>query len=158
MSVALIAAISKNNVIGSDNKLVWRNKEDANHFRDLTTGNIVIMGRKTFESIFDYLKKPLPNRLNVVITRQKDYQAPDGVEVFQNIQEALAAHKNEDIYIAGGGEIYNQTINLADTLYITHIDQDLEGDTKFPVIDPKQWRQSTNEQRDGFSFATYKRI
>lgn len=157
--IALISAVAKNGVIGSNNKLVWRNKEDANHFRDLTTGKIVVMGKKTFESIFEYLKGPLSHRTNVVLARKEDnYQVPAGVLLYHTIPDALAAHAGKDIFIAGGGEIYRQTIDLADRLYITHIDQEFEGDTRFPPIDPKKWRLASEEKHDGYNFAVYEKI
>lgn len=163
--IALVAAVAKNGVIGSENKLVWRNKDDAKHFQALTTGKTVLMGRKTFESIWGYSKGPLPNRTSVVITSNKEYKLPANVEmkngthvvVETDIKTALRNHGVNDIFVIGGGQVYAQTIDLADRLYITHIDRELEGDTRFPTIDPKKWRKVSDEPHEGFSFVTYKR-
>ena len=116
------------------------------------------MGRKTFESIVARLGKPLPNRTNVIITRQTNYNAPEGAIIEADIKSALRNHGVNDIFIIGGGEIYNQTIDLADRLYITHVDKNVEGDTKFPPIDPKKWRLVSEEKHPGFSFAVYEKI
>lgn len=156
--ISIIAAVAKNNVIGKRNALPWYLPEDLKRFRKLTTGKTVLMGRKTFESIIDKLDKPLPNRKNVVITRDADYKVPEGVMVLHDINSAFEALKDEDVFIIGGGEIYNQTINMADKLYITHVNAEHDGDVFFPEIDPKVWQKVEDDPHDGFSFATYKRI
>lgn len=156
--IALIAAVTKNGMIGQNNKLLWRNPEDSKRFRELTKGKTVIMGRKTFESIVGYLGKALPNRTNVIITHQTNLKVPEGVIVHSTIADALRSHGSSDVFIAGGGEIYKQSIDLADTLYITHIDKEVPGDTHFPAIDPKKWRLVSNEPQEGYSFAMYKKI
>lgn len=156
--IALIAAVAKNDVIGNNNDLLWHIPEDLAHFKQLTTGKTVIMGRKTFESIYARLKKPLPNRTNVVITRQTNIKLPEGVVVHATIEDALRSRGGADIFVIGGGEIYRQTIDLADTLYITHIDKEYAGDTHFPTIDPTKWHLSNEEKREGYSFTVYKRV
>lgn len=152
--ISLIAAVAKNGVIGKDNDLPWRIPEDWKYFKKMTTGKTILMGRKTFES----LGQPLPNRKHLVITRQSDYHVPEGVEVYTSIEDALIAHPLEDIMVIGGGEIYKQTIEQADILYITHVNRDVSGDTFFPTIDRNVWQETAQENHEGFSFVTYKRI
>ena len=156
--ISIIAAVAKNNVIGKRNALPWYLPEDLKRFKKLTAGHTVLMGRKTFESIMTKLGKPLPNRKNVVITRDKNYQVPAGVVLFNDVVSALESLKAEDVFIIGGGEIYNQTIDKADTLYVTHVHADHEGDVFFPPIDPVVWKKIEAEPHDGFSFAKYQRI
>lgn len=151
--IALIAAVAKNNVIGKNNSLPWHIPEDFAFFKKMTIGKTILMGRRTFES----LGKPLPNRKHLVITRQSDYQVPEGVEVYHTIDAALAAHQDEDIMVIGGGDIYRQVMDQADTLYITHIDAVYEGDTTFPQIDLRTWERVWEEMHEGFSFAKYTR-
>lgn len=155
--ISLIAAVSSNNVIGHANNLPWHIPEDLEYFKRLTKGKIVLMGRRTWESIPEKFR-PLPKRKNIVITRQLNYPTPAGVEVWANIDEALAAHANEKIMVIGGGEIYGQTIDRADTLYITRIRRDFAGDTFFPKIDPAIWQEAEREDHDWFSFVMYKKI
>lgn len=154
--LSLIFAASKNNCIGNNGKLPWHLPEDMKRFRQLTMGKTVLMGRKTWESL-PIKFRPLPGRNNVVVTRQANYTVPAGVHLHSSIESALAHHTDEDIVVIGGAEIYNQTINRADTLYVTHVDQIVEGDAFCPSIDPKQWKETERENHDGFSFVTYKR-
>lgn len=134
MIVSHIAAIAKNKVIGVDGDLPWDLPEDMKFFREKTSGHIIVMGRKTFESF----PKPLKNRLHVVITRQEGYQVPEGVMVFSTIDEALSfcegktSEWGDEVFIIGGGEIYKQTLNRADQLYLTLIEKEFEGDAKYP--------------------------
>ena len=153
--LSLIAAVAKNYCIGKDNKLPWHIPEDLQHFKDITSKKTVLMGRKTFESILGYLKKPLPNRKSIVITRNLNYKVPTGVEVYNDIDKAIDNYPNEEIFVIGGAGIYQQTINLADKLYITWIDQKINGDTFFPKIDESKWKKIAEEKHDGFSFAEY---
>ncbi len=155
MSLALIAAVSENGCIGKDGRLPWHIAEDLARFKQLTVGKTVIMGRKTWESLPGQFR-PLPSRQNIVITRRMDYSFPAGVESYPSIQEALDAHQNEDIFIIGGGEIYQQTIGLADTLYITRVHQEILGDTYFPALDPDEWHLTSQEDHQDFSFLTYR--
>lgn len=155
--IALIASISKNNCIGRDNDLPWHIPEDLKFFKTKTTNTVVVMGRKTWESIPEKYR-PLPNRTNVVITRQTDYVVQEGVHVFADVTEALEKFKDEPIMIIGGGQMYAQTIDIADTLYITHVDQEIPVcHAFFPAIDPSVWKEIERDNRDGFSFVTYKR-
>lgn len=136
--ICIIAALSeKNRVIGKDGQIPWRISADLKHFRELTTPHPIIMGRITFESIIESIKKPLPNRQNIVITNK--HLVIDGVMVKHNINEALSAGKmldQERVFIIGGGEIYHQTINLVDRLFLTLVQPPVEGeysgDTFFP--------------------------
>lgn len=156
MAIILIAAVAKNGVIGKENALPWYLPEDLKRFKQLTTGKTVLMGRKTFESIMRKLQKPLPNRTSIVITNQRDYQVPEGVIVYHDLNQALAKLKDQELMIIGGGQIYKQTIDKADVLYITHVDQEIDGDVFFPTIDPAIWQKVEEEKHEGFSFVTYK--
>ena len=156
--IILIAAISKNNEIGKNNQLLWHLPDDFKRFKTLTTGHYIIMGRKTFESF----PKPLPNRTHIIITRQKNY-AVENCIVVSSLEEAIkVCPKNEDIYIIGGGEIYKQSIDFADKLEITLVDNDFEADTFFPEIDENKWKLDFEEfhPKDekhlyDFTFLTY---
>jgi dihydrofolate reductase len=155
--LTLIAAVAKNGTIGDKNNLPWHLPEDLKRFKELTAGKTVIMGRKTFDSIFARLGKALPNRTNVVITRQTDIKMPEGVIVQSSIEDALRSYGGSDVFVIGGGEIYRQTIDKADKLYITHVEKEVEGDTKFPDINPEKWRLASTEKHDDYSFAIYER-
>ncbi|MBI2989949.1 MAG: dihydrofolate reductase [Candidatus Magasanikbacteria bacterium] len=157
MSISLIAAVSKNNCIGKNGELPWHIPEDMKHFKEKTMDTVVIMGRKTWESIPEKFR-PLKGRKNVVITRQDQYPAPLGVEIHHSLDKALEAHRNEKIAIIGGGQMYDLSIDKANLLYITHVDRVVEGDTFFPDIDKNAWRETERENREGFSFVTYERI
>ncbi|MEM5806090.1 MAG: dihydrofolate reductase [Candidatus Aenigmatarchaeota archaeon] len=156
--LAIIAAVAENNVIGKANELPWYIPEDLKRFKQLTTGKTVLMGRKTFESIIKKTGKPLPNRKNVVITSQTDYHVPEGVVVYNDLNKALQDLKNEDVFIIGGGEIYRQTIDLVDKLYITHVNKKVDGDVFFPKIASAKWKKINEEIHEGFSFVEYERI
>lgn len=150
--ISIIAAVSKNGVIGVDNKLPWDLPEDLKRFKELTTGNVVIMGRKTYESI----GKPLPNRINIVVTRDKDFFVP-GVLSANSLDSALLkAGGNKDIFIIGGGEIYKQSMGFVDKLYITEVDMEVEGDTTFPTISD-QWSVIEENKFNGGWYVTYKK-
>lgn len=153
--LSLIAAIAKNNCIGINNQLPWNIPEDMKHFKEITKGKTVMMGRKTFESILGYLGKPLPGRKNIIISRNNAYKVPEGVEIFSNWEEAVKKHTDEEVFVIGGASLYAQTINSADTLYITHVNKEVNGDTFFPVIDESIWKKIDEEKHDGFSFVTY---
>jgi|SRR3989338_4961275 len=155
--ISLIAAVSAGNVIGHANNLPWHIPEDIAYFKKLTIGKIVLMGRKTWESIPAKFR-PLPKRKNIVITRQPNYPVPAGVAVFATIKAALSAHAGEEIMVIGGAEIYRQTIDRAATLYITHIRREFAGDTFFPEIDKNVWHEAEREDHEWFSFVTYKRV
>lgn len=155
--IALIAAIANNNCIGKNGKLPWHIPEDLAYFKKITRGTVVIMGRRTWESI-PLAFRPLPHRTNVVLTSQAGYVVPKGVEVYQELSKALDAHRADNMMIIGGATIYNQTIDMADTLYITYIHEIVHGDAFFPTIDPSKWRETSRDDRDGFSFVTYKKV
>jgi len=138
MRVALVVAASDNNAIGKDNRLLWCLPNDMRFFKNTTWGMPVIMGRKTFDS----LGKPLAGRTNIVITRQKDWEAP-GAIVVSNMDDALKAAGATDAkeaYVIGGGEIYKQSMHIAQRIYITRVHATLEGDTYFPPIEEKEWK------------------
>ncbi|MBC7439898.1 MAG: dihydrofolate reductase [Flavobacterium sp.] len=133
--IILIAAVAENNALGKNNDLLWHLPKDFKRFKEITSGHYIIMGRKTFESF----PKPLPNRTHVIISRQKDY-VREGCIVVQDIEKAIdVCPKNEDIFVIGGGEIYSQSIHLADQLDITKVHHSFEADVYFPEIDPKIW-------------------
>lgn len=140
MNIYLIAAVAKNGCIGKDGKIPWHIPEDLKTFRTLTTGSVVIMGRRTFDSI----GKPLPNRINIVISRA--VTAIPGVTVVSSIEEALTAvcmlrtQTNCHIFVIGGSDIYRAFMPIADGMYVNHIGVDvLDGDTFFPIINPLEW-------------------
>lgn len=142
--ISLIAAIGKNNELGQNNTLLWHLPNDLKHFKDITRGHSVIMGRKTFESLPN---GALPNRRNIIITRDKDY-IRENIEVVNSLEEALKIFENteEEIFIIGGGEIYKQAISFADKLYITHIEaESKDADIFFPIIDKNIWEETTRE-------------
>lgn len=164
MRILLIAAVAKNGVIGKENDLVWKIPTDFKRFKALTSDNYILMGRKTFES----LGKPLPNRTHLVITRNPDYQVPEGHHVFKSVEDAFIYCNKlgiEKLYVIGGGEIYKQTMPLADELVITEVDAEPEGDTYFPEIDPNIWKIVSKESHPAdeknqypFSFVDYEKI
>ncbi len=157
--LTIIAAAAENNVIGKDNKLIWHISDDLKRFKRLTNGHHIIMGRKTFESF----PKPLPNRTHVVITNQANYNAPDGVIIVNSLEQAIKACKNdEQPFIIGGGEIYKQSINIAQTIELTRVHDSFEGDTLFPEINSDIWQQTqtiyhekSEKHKHAFSFITY---
>lgn len=141
MRIAIYVAIAANNVIGRDNGLPWRLSTDMQRFKAGTMGKPIVMGRKTWQS---FPKRPLPGRLNVVITRDRNFQA-EGAEIVHSLEEALAvaALKSPDadeICIIGGAEIYSQAMAIADRLHVTHVLADVDGDAHFPAIDAAKWR------------------
>ncbi|MDO8621986.1 MAG: dihydrofolate reductase [bacterium] len=155
--LTLIAAIAKNGCIGINGKLPWHIPEDFEHFKRHTMGKVVLMGRKTWESL-PLKYRPLPNRMNIVITRQDPEKIPgifSGAEVHDSIDAALAAHANDDVYVIGGEQLYAQTIDSADRLIITHVDRAVDGDAFFPAINLQRWTEAAREPRDGFSFIVY---
>ena len=155
--IALIAAIAENNCIGKQGTLPWNIPEDLAHFKKITTGNIVLMGRKTWESIPEKFR-PLPHRTNIIISHQKNLNLPDNVLLYHTVDDALNKHSGEHIFIIGGAELYTQTILKANILYITHVHYNVDGDTFFPKIDMDIWQETEREDHDGFSFVTYNRI
>ncbi|MGH8455456.1 MAG: dihydrofolate reductase [Stenotrophobium sp.] len=139
-TVSLIAALDENRLIGRAGGLPWRLPNDLRHFKALTLGKTILMGRKTWDS----LGCPLPQREHWVLTRAKDFSA-EGCRVFANVDEALSAHVEGELMVVGGAEIYRQTLPAADRLYLTHVHARLEGDTWFPEYDAAQFRVSAHE-------------
>lgn len=160
MKVSLIAAMASNRVIGRDNRLPWHLSADLQRFKRLTMGHTLVMGRKTFESI----GRPLPGRSTVVVTRQEGY-APQGVRVVHSVEEALAASQGDgEVFIAGGGDIFQQTLPVADRLYLTIIEEAFPGDAYFPEYDQSQWQLVDREDHGptedapfSWSFQTFDR-
>jgi dihydrofolate reductase len=157
--LTIIVAAGENNAIGKDNALIWHLSDDLKRFKALTNGHHIIMGRKTFESF----PKPLPNRVHIVITKQKNYQVPKDVIVVNSLEEAIT-HSKKDVqpFIIGGGEIYKQAMALADKIELTRIHEKFKADTFFPVIDSSIWKETSNTFHDNdkdhkypFSFITY---
>ena len=141
MKISIIVSVSENWVIGKNNKLLWNLSDDLKRFKELTTGNPVIMGQKTFESL---PKGALPNRTNIVLTDNDKFTAPD-VIISRSIIDSLAQAKfssgtNCEVFIIGGGIIYKQFLEFADCIYLTTVHTTIEGDTTFPKLDSKQWK------------------
>jgi len=163
MIISLVVAAAANNVIGRDNRLLWRLPNDLKFFRDTTWAMPVVMGRKTFESLSG---KALKGRMNIVITRQSGWTA-EGVSVAHDLDEAiaLAAKANyEELFVIGGGEIYREAMNRADRIYLTRVYTEIAGDTFFPVIDEQQWELASEERMEAdakhayaYSFQLWKR-
>lgn len=155
MILSLIAGIGKNNELGKGNLLLWDLPRDMKHFRETTKGHTVIMGRKTFESI----GRPLPNRRNIVITRDISYMK-DGIEVANSLEEGLRLasldqgknfEENQEeieVFVIGGAEIYKQAITKAGRLYITHVNSAFDADAFFPAIDANLWKETKREHYD----------
>ncbi len=154
--VTIVAAVAANGCIGKDGDLPWRIPEDMRRYRRITMGKVIVMGRKTWESIPERFR-PLPGRTNVVVTRDLRYPLPPGVERVGSLEEALAAHAAEDVVINGGGAIYERAMTHADALDLTRVHRDVAGDTFFPPVDPAVWNETWREDHDGFSFVTYAR-
>lgn len=144
MTISLIVAAAENNAIGKDNQLLWHLPNDLKFFKNTTWGMPVIMGRKTFEAV----NKPLPGRINIVITRQAEWKAEGTItatDLNDALQKAKATNCNE-IFVIGGGEIYKQSLEIADKIYITRVHAVLDGDTFFPVIDETKWQQTSLQE------------
>lgn len=160
MIVTIVVAISENHAIGKDNKLLWYLPNDLKHFKEITTGHTVIMGRKTYESV----GKPLPKRRNIIITRQEI--AIEGCEVVNAIEAALAlCTDEEEVFIVGGAEIYKQALKLTDRIYLTIVHQNFEADSFFPEIPKQYWKEVYREDHQPdernlipYSFITYERF
>ncbi|WP_411700307.1 dihydrofolate reductase [Conyzicola sp.] len=157
-SITLVAAMGRNRVIGLDGDMPWHFSEDLAHFKRTTMGGVMIMGRKTFDSI----GRPLPGRRSIVITRSTDW-SHDGVEVAHSLDEALAAAQapggdTAPVFVVGGGEIYAQSLALADRLVLTEIDDSPAGDTFFPEWSRNEWVETARDTRDGLAFVTWERV
>ena len=162
--ISLIVATAKNGVIGLNNALPWHLPEDLKRFRQLTTGHHIIMGRKTYES----LGRLLPYRMTVIVTRNKNYHV-DGALIAHSLEDAIAQCKNNplmkndnELFIIGGAELYKEGLKIADQLYITEVDCEVQGDAFFPTIDLKTWQETgrtahVSEQGLAFNYVVYER-
>ncbi len=158
----MIAAAAENNALGKDNDLLWHLPDDFKRFKALTTGHKIIMGRKTFESF----PKPLPNRVHIIITRDKNYfvEHPNCI-VVHSIENALLLVNNEDCFIIGGGEIYTQAEKFANKIELTRVHASFEADTFFPEINPKKWNlvakkhhEIDSKHKYAFTYLTYLKV
>jgi dihydrofolate reductase len=140
--LSLIWAMGRNRIIGVDNRLPWHLPADLKHFRALTTGHTILMGRKTYESF----PRPLPDRRHVIITTDRGYKASSGCLVVHTLDEALTVASNDDeVFVIGGSSLYAQTLPRADRLYVTLIDAEFAGDTRFPDFDERDWQAVARE-------------
>lgn len=162
MSLSSIVAASNNNCIGKNNQLLWKIPADMKFFKETTTGHAIIMGKKTFTSI----GRPLPNRRNIVLTRDKTYRL-EGIEVFNSVEEIASLFKDseEEAFVIGGGEIYHQFFPHLQKIYITHIHENFAGDAFFPEIPTAEWTKTSSRLLEPgettpyqIEFATYTRI
>lgn len=159
-SLTLIAAVARNGVIGKDNRLPWHLPEDLAHFKALTTGQAVIMGRKTWDSLPPRFR-PLPQRVNIVVTRAPAFRA-EGAVVVHALPAAVAAAGDKTAFVIGGAEIYALALPLAERMEITEVDLDVAGDACFPAFERGDWRETAREQHKaasglGYAFVTYQR-
>ncbi len=166
MKISLIAALTRNRVIGKNNDLPWRLPDDMKYFMATTKGHFVIMGRKNYESIPTKFR-PLPERENLILTTQRDFQAP-GCTLIHSLEEGINISrkgKEEELFIIGGAEVYKLALPFATHLYLTEIDAEVDGDAFFPPIDTKQWKEISRvhhaqdvRHRFAFDFVVYSKI
>lgn len=160
MIISIVVAIAENNAIGKDNQLLWHLPADLKHFKDLTSGHPILMGRKTYDSI----GRPLPNRRNIVITRNPDLELP-GAEITNSLAAALELCSTEkEVFIIGGAELYNHALEATNRIYLTRVHQSYEADTFFPEISPSEWNETSIEshlpdEKNGvaYTFSTLER-
>jgi len=165
MKISLIAALARNRVIGKNNDLPWHLPDDMKYFMTTTQGHYCIMGRKNYDSIPAKFK-PLPNRTNIVVTHQRDFQAP-GCTVVNSIEAALQLAREggeQEAFVIGGAEIYRASLAVADLLYLTEIQAEIPGDVQFPVFDKQAWREISRQHHPAdqrhayaFDFVVYER-
>ena len=156
MTVTIVAAVARNGVIGVDGGLPWHLPEDLRRFKALTIGHVLVMGRRTYESI----GHPLPGRTTVVVTRRDDWSAgADEVIRARDVPGALelAGEIDDEVFVVGGGQVYAEALPLADRLELTLVDAEPEGDTFFPDVDWSRWREVAREPGDGVEYVTYVR-
>jgi dihydrofolate reductase len=163
--VSIMVAAAANGVIGRDNRLPWHLPEDLAHFKRLTLGHPVIMGRRTFESIVAALGKPLPGRTSIVVTRAPGRARPGALAVDSLDAAIAAAGDAEEVFVIGGAEIYRLALERADRVYLTRVEAAFVGDTTFPALDPAHWREVSREshppageRRFGFAFVRLDRV
>lgn len=155
--IGLIVAYTRTRTIGDKGIIPWRIKGEQKRFKELTTNNVIIMGRRSYEEI----GHPLPNRVNIIVSRTKSYDA-DGCITVSSLEEALTEAKKykKDIYIAGGAMLYEEAMDLVDVMYITEIESDIDGDTKFPEFNKDDFERKVDEHVDGdipYAYVTYTR-
>jgi dihydrofolate reductase len=156
VGVTIVAAVARNGVIGAGGGLPWRLPDDLRLFKETTLGHVLVMGRRTYESI----GRPLPGRTTVVLTRQEDWSpGVDDIVVAHDVEEALerARSLDDEVFVVGGGELYAAALPYADTLAITFVEQEPHGDTWFPEVDWDDWRETAREPGDGWVRVTYVR-
>jgi len=156
MNIVIIAALSANGVIGIDGRIPWHISDDLKRFKRLTMGHTIIMGRKTYNSI----GRPLPGRTNMVLTRNPDFQPPDGVQVYASLTAALDACRQSGestAFVIGGGEIYREALPVADTLLLTHVRREVDGDAHFPAFDRAHWIETSREDHPDYAYVEYRR-
>ena len=156
MGVSVVAAVARNGVIGAEGGLPWHLPDELRLFKETTLGHVLVMGRRTFESI----GRPLPGRTTVVLTRSPDWSAGvDDVVVANGVEEALARARaiDEEVFVVGGGELYAAALPHADRLLLTFVDQEPEGDTRFPDVDWGDWRETGRVPGDGWVRVAYER-
>ena len=166
MKIVAVVAVAENNAIGKDNRLLWRLPNDMKFFKDQTVGHCIVTGRKNYESIPEKFR-PLPDRTNIVVTRQENYSAP-GAVVVPTIAAAVEEAKKrgeERLCVIGGGEIYRQMMDITDEILYTKVHHSFEADTFFPEIDPKVWKETWREEHAAdekhayaYTFIRYERI
>jgi dihydrofolate reductase len=159
--ISMIVAMAKNRAIGKDNQLLWHLPADLQYFKRITMGKPILMGRKTYQSI----GRPLPGRVNIVVSRDKTF-APEGVVVVRSIEQALkAASEHDDVMIIGGSSFYEQMLPMTDMLYVTQVHQPFEADAFFPELNSQDWEKIAEEYNEpdeknklSYSFQTFKRV
>jgi dihydrofolate reductase len=147
--ISIIVAVAKNRVIGKEGDIPWKLSDDLRHFAKITKGHTVIMGRKTYESVIRRLGCALPERKNIVITSQGDFQAP-GCMILHSFEEAMRwfSNNNEEMFVIGGSEIYKQFLPHADKLYVTEVNCECAGDAFFPPFEQKEWEMRSADHRN----------
>lgn len=153
--IALIVAYDRNRVIGKDGRIPWKIEGEQKRFRELTTGNVVIMGRRTYEEI----GRPLPGRMTIVVSGTKNFDAPN-CRTARSLEEAIAMAGDRDIFVSGGARLYNEALDIAQKLFITEIDASFDGDTYFPEFDKSLYECETEEKFEGeipYVYLTYTR-
>ena len=156
MTVTLLAAVARNGVIGVDGGLPWHLPDELALFKRLTLGHVLVMGRRTYESV----GRPLPGRTTVVVTRNPDWRATEGVLRAGGVGEALelASRLDEEVFVVGGAQVYAEALASADRLALTFVDSEPEGDTTFPDVDWSQWREVARRGGEGWEHVTYERV
>lgn len=154
--IGLIVAYDKNRVIGNKGRIPWRIKGEQLRFKNLTTGNVVVMGRRSYEEI----GRPLPNRLTIVVSSTKCFDEENVITV-KSIEEAIEKAEGKDVFISGGARIYEEALPLCDKLFITEVDGEFEGDTFFPEFDERKYEKTIDSHVDGeipYTYVTYTKL